>query len=63
MTKYDQSSCGKYFINNGEIFQCISYCPHPTLSFQNVKTGEKQHWADCCNIITGFKELKAVDGE
>jgi hypothetical protein len=55
---YNENSCGKYFIKNGEIFQCIGYCPHPTLMFENVKTGEKEHRAVNCIIIQNFKELE-----
>jgi hypothetical protein len=63
MTQYNQQSLGKFFLNNGKIFKCIGYCPYPTLTFQNLETGEQQHWAVNSMIIENFEELQPVNNQ
>lgn len=36
MNEYD---LGKYFIKNGDIYECIAYTDHPTVELKNMKTG------------------------
>lgn len=61
--RYDEKCLGKYFVKNGEIYECISYCSFPTLGFINLKTREKQSWANCSEIIKGFKQLVEVQDD
>lgn len=62
MRKFDISSVGGLFVNGDNVYQCVGYCPHPTLVFQNLKTGKKEYWADCSQQIQGFKKLVVEGG-
>lgn len=56
-----EADVGKLFTRNGhDAWRCISYCEYPTVSFQNLETGEERGGAIGSPIVQEFVELRQV---
>ena len=49
---------GKYFLKDGEVWQMIAYCKHPTATMEEVKTSERRTGAVDSPFMEEFERLK-----
>lgn len=59
----NMESVGKFFIKDGEIWQCISYCEPPTFCFENLKTKERMRGIEQSLQFKDLKELTIKEAE
>lgn len=58
----DSDKVGKFFTTTGkDIWECVSYCGEPTITYKNLHTGRLQGGAVNSLNTQGFKLLEAKE--
>jgi hypothetical protein len=57
-----ESQVGDYFKGrDGKVYQLVSYCSHPTVTFKEVKTGERVGGAVDCLNVQGIEYIESEE--